>query len=80
LIFEDTTPNLNSYNIYIAIKLSNPVYIQFIKLKIYYMLAHPSLKAIYHLKDLAINIIINSIKLCPCKTIVKPASWPKLTK
>ena len=31
------------------------------------MLAHPSLKAIQHLKDLAVDIIIDFIKLCPCK-------------
>ena len=32
------------------------------------MLAHLGLKAIQHLKDLAVNIIVNSSELCPCKT------------
>jgi hypothetical protein len=32
------------------------------------MLAYLSLKAIYYLKDLAVDIIIDNNKLCPCKT------------
>ena len=31
------------------------------------MLAHLSLKAIQHLKDLAVDIIVDSSKPCPCK-------------
>ena len=32
------------------------------------MLAHPSLKAIQHFKDLAVDIIVDSSKPYPCKT------------
>ena len=39
-------PNLNSYNAYIAIKLSNLVFTQFLELELYSMLAYLSLKAI----------------------------------
>jgi hypothetical protein len=39
-------PNLNSYNIYIIIKLFNPIYTHFIRLKLYYILAYLGLKAI----------------------------------
>ena len=55
-------------NSLVATKSSDPVYTHFTKLELYYMLAHLSLKAIQHLKDLAVDIIIDFTKLCPCKS------------
>jgi hypothetical protein len=46
LIFEDTTPESNTYNAYAAIASSEPVYTQFTELELHQMLAHPGPKAI----------------------------------
>jgi hypothetical protein len=66
LVFEETTPK--SYSAYAATKSSDPVYTHFTKLELHQMLAHPSPKAIQHLKDLAVDIIIDNSKPYPCKT------------
>ena len=44
------------------------------------MLAHLSLKAIQHFKDLVVDIIVDSSKLCPYKTDCKTCMLAKAHK
>ena len=44
------------------------------------MLAHLSPKAIQHFKDLAVDIIVDSNKLCPCKIDYKTCMLAKAYK
>ena len=80
LVFEDTIPKSDSYSAYAATRSSEPVYTQFTKLELYYILAHPGPKAIQHLKDSAVDIIIDSSEPCPCKSDCETCMLAKAQK
>ena len=68
LVFEETIPKSNNYSAHVAIKSSDLRYTHFTKLELHHMLAHPGPRAIQHLKDLAVDILIDDSEPCPCKT------------
>ena len=78
LVFEDTTPK--SYGAHVATRSSEPVYTQFTELELHRILAHPGPKAIQHLKDSAVDIIIDSTEPCPCKSDCETCMLAKAQK